>query len=458
MQNINRERRRQLLEGERERFRQDNPHSLALFESAGSSFLNGVPMNWMTKWASPFPLFAKQASGAHLTDVDGHRYLDLCLGDTAAFFGHAPPALSQAVSNQAQEGLALMMPTEDVIAVGVARQRHFGLPYWQVAMTATDANRFAIRLARAITGRHKILVFNGCYHGSLVETLVELDGNRVVPNADILGAECDPVSTTRVVEFNDLEALDYALSYGDVACVLAEPVLTNCGVVLPDDGFHAGLRECTRRHGALLLIDETHSICTAAGGYTRAHGLDPDILTLGKSAGGGVPVAVFGFSEETKEKIDGILDTSGPGIYAVGGTLSGNALSMRALKITLNELMTDAAFAAMFETAAAIEDGIIACIRKHELPWYTLRLGACVSYGFQPVPPRNGGEALREADDVLDTLLHLFLINRGILITPFQNQLLVSPQVGPADVEHHTGVFNEFVEMITDRGRTKVTV
>ena len=450
MQDINRERCRRFLEDERERFRQSNPESFALFETARSSFLNGVPMNWMTKWASPFPLFAKQVSGAYLTDVDGHQYLDLCLGDTAAFFGHAPPSLAQAVSDQAQDGLALMMPTEDVIAVGRALQRHFRLPYWQVAMTATDANRFAIRLARAITGRHKILVFNGCYHGSLVETLVELDGNRVVPNADILGAECDPVSTTRVVEFNDLEALDYALSYGDVACVLAEPVLTNCGVVLPDDGFHAGLRECTRRHDALLLIDETHSICTAAGGYTRAYGLDPDILTLGKSAGGGVPVAVFGFSAETKGRIDGILDTCGPGIYAVGGTLSGNALAMRALKITLDELMTDAAFAAMFATAEATENGIIACIRKHGLSWYTVRLGACVAYGFQPAPPRNGREALKEADDDLDTLLHLFLINRGILITPFQNQLLVSPQVSPDDIEHHTRVFNEFVEMITE--------
>ena len=449
MTDINRNRCGGLLELERQRFNQGNPRSHALFEEAQGSFLNGVPMNWMTKWASPFPLFAKEASGAHLSDVDGHRYLDLCLGDTAAFFGHAPAVLAEAVSDQARRGLALMMPTEDVIAVGKALQRQFGLQYWQVAMTATDANRFAIRLARAITGRHKILVFNGCYHGSLVETLVELEDGQVVPNADILGAECDPVSTTRVVEFNDLEALEQALSHGDVACVLAEPVLTNCGMVLPDEGFHAGLRECTRKHGALLLIDETHSICTAAGGYTRAHGLEPDILTLGKSAGGGVPVAVFGFSEETKTKIDGILDTSGPGIYAVGGTLSGNALSMAALKVTMEQLMTEDAFAKMSEVAEAIESGIIKCIRKHEMDWYTVRLGACVGYGFQSEPPRNGGEALSEADDDLDTLLHLFLINRGVLITPFQNQLLVSPQTGPADVAHHTRVFNEFVETIT---------
>ena len=448
MQGIDRDRCRELLNRERERFQRDNPKSQALFQTARTSFLNGVPMNWMTKWASPFPLFAREASGAYLTDVDGHRYLDLCLGDTAAFFGHAPSNLAQAVSEQAQSGLAMMMPTQDIVAVGEALQRHFGLPYWQVALSATDANRFAIRLARAMTGRHKILVFNGCYHGSLVETLVELDGDRVVANADILGAECDPVSTTRVVEFNDLEALDRALSHGDVACVLAEPVLTNCGVVLPEDGFHAGLRACTRKHGALLLIDETHSICTAAGGYTRAHGLVPDILTLGKSAGGGVPVAVFGFSEETKRKIDSILDTSGPGIYAVGGTLSGNALSMKALKVTLDELMTDAAYATMFGVAEDIVSGVIACIRNYELPWYTVRLGACVGYGFSSLPPRNGGQALRAADDELDKLLHLFLINRGILITPFQNQLLVSPQVSSADVEHHTAVFNEFVKLI----------
>ena len=451
MQDIDRERCREFLNLERERFQLRNPKSRALFTTASSSFLNGVPMNWMTKWASPFPLFARSASGAWLIDVDGHRYLDLCLGDTAAFFGHAPSNLAQAISQQAQSGLALMMPTEDIVAVGAALKRQFGLPYWQVALSATDANRFAIRLARAITGRQKILVFNGCYHGSLVETLVELDGDRIVPNADILGAECDPVSTTRVVEFNDLAALDEALSFGDVACVLAEPVLTNCGVVLPEDGFHEGLRACTRKHGALLLIDETHSICAAPGGYSRAHELKPDILTLGKSAGGGVATAVFGFSQQTKEKIDGILDTSGPGIYAVGGTLAGNALSMTALKVCLDELMTDAAYAVMSERAEAIERGITDCIRANGLSWYTVRLGACVGYGFHPCPPRNGGEALREADSELDTLLHLFLINRGILITPFQNQLLVSPQVRPEDGEHHTRVFNEFVEMITAR-------
>ena len=437
-----------LMTREQQRFYQANPRSHELFEASKESFLNGVPMNWMTKWACPFPLFAEQARDSHLVDVDGHRHLDLCLGDTAAFFGHSPAALRDALAEQANNGLAMMMPTEDVLAVGAALQRHFGLKYWQVAMTATDANRFAIRLARAITGRHKVLVFNGCYHGSLVETLVELDGDQVVPNEDSIGGECDPASTTRIVEFNDVNALAHALSFGDVACVLAEPVMTNCGVVLPDEGFHDQLRSLTREHGALLLIDETHSIATAAGGYTKAFALNPDILTLGKSAGGGVPVAVFGFSAHTKERIDAILATDGVGIYAVGGTLAGNALSMRALKVTLESLMTDAAFETMTQVAEVIEAGIVACFERYKLPWYTLRIGACVSYGFHDAPPRNGGQAMAEAQPQIDHLLHLFLINRGILITPFQNQLLVCPQTTLEDAAYHTEVFGEFIDML----------
>ena len=438
-----------LLAEERQGFADTHPQSRALLERSKTSLLNGVPMNWMTKWATPFPLFGRDADGCHITDVDGHRYLDLCLGDTAAFFGHNVAALTEAVAEQAARGLAFMMPTEDAIHVGDALQRHFGLKYWQVAMTATDANRFAIRLAREITSRHKVLVFNGCYHGSLVETLVELDGDEVVPNADSLGPECDPRSTTRAVEYNDLNALERALATGDVACVLAEPALTNCGLVLPDEGFHDGLRDLTRRYGSLLLIDETHTICAAAGGYTRAHGLEPDILTVGKSVGGGVPVAVFGFSEETAARIDQVMDTAGPGIYAVGGTLAGNALSLRALRVTLEELMTEAAFEHMVSIAERIERGISDSIERHRLPWYVRRLGACVAYGFRPTPPRNGGEALAEADPQIDALLHLFFINRRILLTPFQNMALVSPQTTVEDADQHGQVFEAFAETMS---------
>lgn len=435
------------LERERERFTKEHPESLRLAQRARHSLLNGVPMNWMTKWATPYPIFGVSGSGCEIVDVDNHRYLDLCLGDTAAFYGHSPETLVEAVTDRVANGVTLMMPTEDAIAVGEALQRHFGLKYWQISMTATDANRFAIRLARAITGRHKILTFNGSYHGSLVETLVELRNGEVVPNADSVGPEFDPVTTTRMVEYNDLDALDRALSHGDVACVLVEPALTNCGLVLPDENFHDGLRELTRRHGSLLLVDETHTICTAAGGYTRAHKLTPDILTIGKSLAGGIPGAAFGFSEETAARIDKVMDTSGPGIYAVGGTLAGNALSLRALKVTLETLMTDEAFAIMDRTAARIEDGVRQVIGETRLPWSVQRLGACVAYELQPVLPRNGGEAMASADRLLDSLLHLFFINRGILITPFQGMVLVSPQTTAVHADRHTTVFREFADL-----------
>lgn len=434
------------LQRERARFADEHPESRRLFERAKHSLLNGVPMNWMTKWATPFPIFGATATDCTILDVDGHRYLDLCLGDTAAFYGHSPRVLADAVADRLGTGVAFMMPTEDAIWVGEALQRWFGLKYWQIAMTATDANRFAIRLARAITGRHKVLVFNGSYHGSLVETLVELRNGQVVPNADSVGPECDPKTTTRIVEFNDLEALDQALAAGDVACVLAEPALTNCGLVLPDAGFHDGLREITRRRGSLLLIDETHTICTAAGGFTRAHGLQPDILTIGKSIAGGIPGAAFGFSEETAGRIDRVMDTRGPGIYAVGGTLAGNALSLRALRVTLESLMTEAAFVRMDTVAARIESGVADGMRRHGLPWSVQRLGACVAYRLHASRPHNGGEAMVSADSLLDALLHIFFVNRRVLITPFQGMALVSPQTTDADADHHSRVFEEFAK------------
>ncbi|MDE0045132.1 MAG: transaminase [bacterium] len=438
----------EILAGERARFVETHPRSEAMFERSRASLLNGVPMNWMTKWATPFPLFAQDAEGCHVTDVDGHRYLDLCLGDTAAFFGHNPVPLTDALSQRAARGLAMMMPTEDAIHVGVALQRHFALKYWQIAMTATDANRFAIRLARAITGRHKVLVFNGGYHGSLVETLVELAGDAVEPNADSLGPECDPATTTRVVEYNDLEALEHALAHGDVACVLAEPALTNCGLVPPEEGFHDGLRELTRRYGSLLLIDETHTICTAPGGFTRAFGLEPDILTVGKSIGGGVPVAVFGFSEDTAARIDGVMESAGSGVYAVGGTLAGNALSLRALRVTLETLMTEDAFDRMIGVAERMELDVAASIARHRSPWYVRRLGACVAYGFRPTAPRNGGEALAQSDPLLESVLHLFFINRRVLLTPFQTMALVSPQTTLEDAARHARVFDLFAATV----------
>jgi glutamate-1-semialdehyde 2,1-aminomutase len=434
-----------LLAEEERRFREAHPRSLALFERARHSLLGGVPMHWMVRWAGGFPLFVAGGEGAHLTDVDRHRYLDLCLGDTGAMTGHAPAATVEAVRVQAGRGFTFMLPTEEAIWVGEELARRFGLPYWQFAVTATDANRFALRLARHITGRPKILVFNWCYHGTVDETFATLRDGRTVARDGNLGPPVDPALTTRVVEFNDLPALEAALAAGDVACVLAEPALTNVGIVHPEPGFHAALRELTRRSGALLIIDETHTICAGPGGYTRAHGLEPDMLTLGKPVSGGVPGAVYGFSEDVARRIQAgsrleTADTAG-----IGGTLAANALATAAMRATLEHVLTEASYARTIPLAERFAQGVEAVIAEERLPWIVKRLGCRVEYWFRPVPPRTGGEAAAAVDPELERYMHLAALNRGILLTPFHNMALLAPAVTDADIDRHTEVFRESV-------------
>ncbi len=364
-----------LLGDEERRFREAHPRSLALFERAHRSLLGGVPMHWMVRWAGGFPLFVTGGDGAYLTDVDGLRYLDLCLGDTGAMTGHAPPATVEAVRAQAGRGFTFMLPTEDAVWVGEELARRFGLPCWQCAVTATDANRFAIRLARHVTGRPKILVFNWCYHGTVDETFATLVDGRIVPREGSLGPPVDPALTTRVVEFNDLPGLEAALAHGDVACVLAEPALTNVGIVHPEPGFHAALRALTRRSGTLLIIDETHTICAGPGGYTRAHGLEPDILTLGKAVAGGVPGAVYGFSAAFAERVQARsrLETADTG--GIGGTLAGNALATAAMRATLEHVLTEASYRRTIPLAERFARGVEGVIADERLPWIVKRLG-----------------------------------------------------------------------------------
>src|SRR5262245_11984168 len=247
---------------ERARFAARNATSQRLAQAARQSLFGGVPMHWMADWPTPFPLFVAEAKGAHLKDVDGHDLVDFCLGDTGAMFGHAPDAVAAAIRDQAGRGYTTMLPGEDAVWVGAELARRFGLPFWQVAATATDANRYALRWARAVTGRDKILVFDGCYHGTVEETMVRLKDGKVVPHAGQIGSVFDPTRVTRVVEFNDVAALERALGTRDIAAVLCEPAMTNIGMVLPDLGFHDRLRELTRAAGTLLIIDETHTIST----------------------------------------------------------------------------------------------------------------------------------------------------------------------------------------------------
>jgi len=340
MVTISRTRLASLMERETRRFAEERPKSRALFERARASLLGGVPMNWMVRWSGPFPLFVREARGAHFTDVDGHRYLDLCLGDTGAMTGHSPEAVAGAVAAQVRRGVTFMLPTEDSVWVGEELQRRFGLPFWQIAMTATDANRFAIRLARGLTGRKLVLVFNGCYHGTVDETFVSLRNGVTVPKTSSFGPPVDPALTTRAVEFNDLDALERALEPGDVACVLAEPAMTNVGIILPEPGYHQALRGITRRTGTLLVIDETHTICAGPGGYTAAHALEPDILTIGKPIAGGVPAAAYGVSRDLAARAAAGIRVEDSDVSGIGGTLSGNALALAAMRATLERVLT----------------------------------------------------------------------------------------------------------------------
>ena len=436
-----------LMDRELAAFAADNPRSLALHQRAKGSLLDGVPMNWMVRWAGGFPLFVESASGAHFQDVDGHDFVDFCLGDTGAMAGHSPAATVAAVERQLGRGITLMLPIEDAIAAGDELRRRFGLRYWQFTITATDANRFSLRLARHISGRSKIVVHDHNYHGSVDETFAALDDRgNVVPSHGNTGPAVDPVLTTRVVPFNDVPVLERALADRDVAAVLIEPALTNVGIVLPDPGYHDAVRRLTRETGTILIIDETHTICAGPGGATGAWGLDPDMLVIGKTIGGGIPVGTYGFTEEIGERISASIPTELSDTGGVGGTLAGYALSMSAVRATLNEVMTDDAFDRMIRLGERWTAGVADVIASRGVPWHVTRLGCRAEYHFMPTIPRNGAEQYAAGDSDLERFLHLYAMNRRILMTPFHNMALMCPAPTEADVDRHTEVFSTAVD------------
>ena len=439
----------ELTAREERTFRDEHPRSLELAERAKRSLLAGVPMHWMAKWPGGFPVFVAEAHGARFVDVDGREYVDLCLGDTGAMTGHSPAPTVAAVADQAARGITLMLPTEDAAWVGEELGRRFGLPFWQFALTATDANRFAIRLAREVTARPKVLVFNWCYHGTVDETFVTLRDGEVRARRGNLGPPVPLDVTTRVVEFNDVEALERELAHGDVACVLAEPALTNVGIVHPDPGFHDALRELTRRTGTLLIVDETHTICCGPGGFTAAEGLEPDLLTIGKPIAGGVPAAAYGFSADVAQRVVDHIELEDVDVGGVGGTLAANALSLAAMRATLEHVLTDDAFAGMIPLAGRFTAGVEGAIGHHGVPWQVTQLGCRAEYLFGPDRPRNGAEAADAGDFELERLMHLYALNRGVLLTPFHNMALISPATTEADVDRHTEVFGEAVAELT---------
>jgi glutamate-1-semialdehyde 2,1-aminomutase len=447
---IDRKKLEKLREREAKRFVAEHPKSAELFAKAKESLLGGVPMNWMTKWAGAFPVFVKYAKGAYFTDVDGREYVDLCLGDTGAMTGHSPEVVVKAVAKRAAEGITLMLPTEDALYVGEDLKKRFGLPCWQFTLTATDANRFSIRIAREITQRSKILVFHYCYHGTVDETFATLSDGRVVgPRRGNIGPPVNPAETTRVVEFNDLNALEDALKHHDVACILAEPAMTNVGIILPDAGYWKAARELARRYGALLIADETHTICAGPGGCTAEWKLDPDLLVFGKAIGGGIPGATYGCTREVAQRISARIHLEDCDVGGIGGTLAGNALSLAAMRATLENILTATNFEKMVALARRFNEGVSGEIKKHGLPWNAQRLGCRAEYTFCKSPPRNGGESAVAADFELERFLHLYALNRGVLLTPFHNMALMCPDTTEEHIDHHTKLFAEAARELT---------
>ena len=433
-----------LADHERERFAEAHPRSLELHERARASLMAGVPMPWMTRWPGSSPLYLAEARGARVADVDGNEYADFCLGDTGAMAGHSPEPAMEALRRRA--GITAMLPTEDAEWVGSELARRFGVPYWQFSLTATDANRWVLRMLREISGRPKVVVFNWCYHGSVDEAFVTLDADgRERSRAGNVGPMVDPAETTRVAEFNELDSVEAALAHGDVACVLMEPALTNIGIVLPEPGFLEGVRAACTHTGTLLVIDETHTLSAGPGGCTAAWGLEPDVVTLGKSIGGGVPIGAYGVSAEVAERIAAAEDADLEDTGGVGGTLAGNALSLAAARAALRDVLTEDAFERMIALRERFVAGVDETLARHGAPWSIVSLGARAEYRFTSPPPRTGAESGAPADPELDEYNHHCLLNRGGMFTPDHNQALMCPATTESDVDRHSEVFEEAV-------------
>jgi glutamate-1-semialdehyde 2,1-aminomutase len=447
---ISRDRLTALAAREAKRFATTRTKTRDALASGQAAWLDGVPMHWMKDWPMPFPLLVDRAEGARLTDIDGYGIDDFCLGDTGSMFGHSPAPVAKAIRRQAKRGLTYMLPTESALRVGALLCERFGNFRWQVATTATDANRFALRVARAVTGRPKVLVFNGCYHGTVDDTMVELQGGATAPRAGLVGQVADLTATAVSVEFNDIEAVKAALETGEIAAILTEPVMTNSCMVLPQAGFHDALRQLTRHYGALLIIDETHTISSGLGGYTRVHSLSPDMFVVGKCVAGGMPTAVWGMTPDLADRFGAYNATRAPGHSGMGTTLSANPMQFACLEATLAKVMTPENYAHMERGAERLSAGLRQAIDRHRAPWHVVRVGARVEFICAPGPLKNGTEAAAAHAPEVEAAIHTALLNRGCLIAPFHNMMLISPATKKRQIDRLIAAFDEILSFLFD--------
>ncbi len=443
---------RELEVTENARFVGERPRSIALQEQARRSMPRGVPMSWMDDLYDHPPAWVSHGSGSRFTDVDGHTYLDMYVADMSAFCGHAPQPVADAVARRMKLGSQFLLPGEDAIAVAEHLAGRYGLPKWQFTLSATQANTEVIRLAREMTGREAVLLFDGKYHGEGDATLVILEDGEVAPESR--GLPPGVAGQARVIQFNDVAALRAALEPGDVALVLAEPAMTNAGFLLPEPGFHQELRRATHDAGTLLAIDETHTLVCAHGGLARAWGLEPDFLTLGKAIAAGVPLATYGMRDEIASLIappEEARTVSGAFVdeVATGGTLFANALSMAAGRAALLDVLTEEAFERSGFLGGRMGAGLSTAIAAAGLPWSVAQYGAHASYFFVPEPPGDGASSRSADDPRLRALIRVFLANRGVWESGWWLGPTVSVAHSAEDVDRYLDVFGEFLTEVT---------
>jgi glutamate-1-semialdehyde 2,1-aminomutase len=443
---------RKLEEAENVRFAAERPRSMALQEKARRSMPRGVPMAWMDDLYDHPPVWVSHGNGSGFTDIDGHTYLDMYVADMSAFCGHAPRPVIDAVARRIKLGNQFLLPSEDAVAVAEHLTDRYGLPKWQFTLSATQANTEVIRLARELTGREIVLMFDGKYHGEGDATLVIQEGGEVAPESR--GLPPGVAAQARIVQFNDVAALEEALNPRDAALVLAEPAMTNAGFLLPQPGYHEELRRATRNTGTLLAIDETHTLVCAYGGLAQAWGLEPDFLTLGKALAAGVPLAAYGMRDEIASLIappEESRTVSGAFVdeVATGGTLFANALSMAAGRAALLDVLTEEAFERTASLGERMATGLRMAIRGAGLPWSVAQYGAHASYFFAPEPPTDGAGSRSADDPGLRALIRVFMANRGVWESGWWLGPTVSVAHGAEDVHRYLELFEEFLTEVT---------